>query len=98
MTKQRMISEVEERIRRLQEDAIVSKLTTGIIHKTQSNPSYFSLHYHSIVTLVAVACPMVVEHSPHLQLSIYTFVPDQTSMLDVWSMNYRSIVSIIALC
>lgn len=29
MTKQRMIGEVEERIRRLQEDAIVSKLTTG---------------------------------------------------------------------
>ena len=29
MTKQRMISDIEERIRRLQEDAIVSKLTTG---------------------------------------------------------------------
>ena len=34
MTKQRMISEVEERIRRLQEDAIVSKLTAGIHYLT----------------------------------------------------------------
>ena len=36
MTKQRMISEVEERIRRLQEDTIVSKLTAGnSIQETQ---------------------------------------------------------------
>ena len=33
MTKQRMISDIEERMRRLQEDNIVSKLTAGTVRE-----------------------------------------------------------------